>query len=355
VHQDTEERLARTLLKRAEKQLPSVGEDWRALLVEAIRNTGAEVDLENPRHLDALKEQEEALERITTHRLGVLVGRAGTGKTSVLGALVRADAIAKDGVLLLAPTGKARVRLQRATGHEASTMAQFLYRLGRYDGARQRVLFSGSDTHRKEKTVVIDECSMLTMDDLYGVLRALDLGHVERLILVGDPNQLPPIGVGRPFADLVGVLDEPSDEEERTASDVLARLTVEVRTARGGGDSDALRLAAWFTNEPQPKDADRVLSDLELHESFNDLEIVTWKTPEDLRTRIAEQLASQLGVSSLADVAAFDKALGLTAEGWIPFDNPDGAEGFQILSPVRMHAHGVHDLNRWLQRAFRPR
>ena len=47
--------------------------------------------------------------------------------------------------------------------------------------------------------------------------------------------------------------------------------------------------------------------------------------------------------------------LGLTKEGWIPFDDPDGVERFQILSPVRMHAHGVHDLNRWLQRTFRPR
>jgi hypothetical protein len=201
-HANTEARLARILLKRAAKQLPSVGTDWRELLTEAIRRTGAQVDLANSRHVDALEEQEQALERVTTHRLGVLVGRAGTGKTSVLGALVRCPEIARDGVLLLAPTGKARVRLQRATGHEASTIAQFLYRLDRYDGARQRVLFSSRQTHRKEKTVVIDECSMLTMDDLYAVLSALDLGHVERLILVGDPNQLPPIGVGRPFADL---------------------------------------------------------------------------------------------------------------------------------------------------------
>ena len=217
-HADTELRLGRILLKRAAREIPSVGAKWRNLLIEAIRNTGAQVDLDNPRHVDALEEQEEALERITTHRLGVLVGRAGTGKTSVLGALVRCKEIAADGILLLAPTGKARVRLQRATDHEASTIAQFLYRLGRYDGARQRVLFSGRETYRKEKTVVIDECSMLTMDDLYAVLLALDLGHVARLILVGDPNQLPPIGVGRPFANLVGVLDEPSSYDEVVAA-----------------------------------------------------------------------------------------------------------------------------------------
>jgi len=353
-HADTEMRLARTLLYRAGRDLPSIDAEWRDLLIEAIRRTGAEVDLDNPRHMDALDEQVDALDTVTSHRLGVLVGRAGTGKTSVLGALVRCRAIAADGVLLLAPTGKARVRLQRATGHDASTIAQFLYRLDRYDGIRQRPLITSAQTYRKEKTVVIDECSMLTMDDLYAVLRALDLGHVERVILVGDPNQLPPIGVGRPFADLVGILDEPSGEDEQAAANALARLTVEVRTALGG-PSDALRLAAWFTNEPQPKDADRVLSQLELHESFNDLEIVTWKTPEELHDRIDDQLQRQLNLTSPTDVAGFDRALGLDERGWIPFEDPDGVEAFQILSPVRMRPHGVHDLNRWLQRRFRPR
>ena len=195
---------------------------------------------------------------------------------------------------------------------------------------------------------------MLTMDDLHAVMLALDLGHVERLILVGDPNQLPPIGVGRPFADLIGVLDEPTNDAERDAADALARLTVEVRTAVGA-PSDALRLAAWFTNEPHPKDADRVLSDLELGATFNDLEILTWRTPEELRLRITEQLKLQLGLASPDDVAGFDKALGFTEDGFVPFDDHDGAERFQLLSPVRMHAHGVHDLNRWFQQRFRRR
>jgi hypothetical protein len=352
-HAATERSLAKRLLKRAAKPVASPDADWRHLLIEAITASGVEVDPEEPRHADALVAQGDALERMVTRRLSVLVGRAGTGKTSVLGALVRCKAISDDGVLLLAPTGKARVRLQRATGREARTIAQFLYQLNRYDGARQRPLFQGGEKYCKEKTVVIDECSMLTMDDLFAVMEALDLGHVERLILVGDPNQLPPIGVGRPFADLIGVLDEPSNDEERAGRAALARLTVEVRTVLGG-PSDALRLAAWFTNEPQPKDADRVLSDLDLGEDFNDLEIATWTTPEELRLRMAQQLQRHLGLSAPDDVAAFDRALGLTEEGWVPFEDHDGAERFQVLSPVRMHAHGVHDLNRWFQRRFRP-
>ena len=96
------------------------------------------------------------------------------------------------------------MRLAKAAGGNAMTVAQFLYRLGRYDGKRQRVRFTG-DTYAAERTVVIDECSMLTLDDLYAVLKALDLAHVQRIILVGDPHQLPPIGVGRPFADFIAL------------------------------------------------------------------------------------------------------------------------------------------------------
>ena len=72
---------------------------------------------------------------------------------------------------------------------------------------------------------------MLTMNDLLATLLALDLGHVQRVILVGDPNQLPPIGVGRPFADLVAHL-ETLHEDNKEAGEALARLTVELRTHR---------------------------------------------------------------------------------------------------------------------------
>jgi len=104
--------------------------DWRALLVEAI---GDAYRPRNKRHLDALEEQAVALEYITTRKLSVLTGHAGTGKTSVIGALLRCEELADDGILLLAPTGKARVRLEQTAGGSAGrrhiraqTIAQFL-------------------------------------------------------------------------------------------------------------------------------------------------------------------------------------------------------------------------------------
>lgn len=352
-----EDRLRSVLGKRAGKPAVPIKADWRKLLVTAIFEAGGKFDKANETHLQAIEEQAIALERLLSRRLSVLVGRAGTGKTSVMGALMQSDVLTKDGILLLAPTGKARVRLGKATSAEAMTVAQFLHRLGRYDGSRQQPKFEGKDKHRKEKTVVIDECSMLTMDDLVAVLEALDLAHVQRVILVGDPNQLPPIGVGRPFADLVSYLEttEVKGEDGTPLGNALARLSVEVRAAAAAfsSASDALRLASWFTCEQQPVDADRVLSDLELGKDFNDLEIVLWKTPDELHAQLQAAFQRHLGLSGPSDVVGFDKALGLDEKGWVPFDAPEGAERWQILSPVRMHPHGVHDLNRWVQRQFR--
>ena len=350
-HRATEKRLARILEQRARKPVPSLGVDWPDLIIEAITSSGGSVDLSDRRHSEALTSQAEALERISTRRLGVLVGRAGTGKTSVLGALLKAEGIRNDGVLLLAPTGKARVRLARATGQEARTIAQFLYSLGRYDGLHQRALFDGKDKHQQEKTVIIDECSMLTMDDLYAVIQALDMAHVERLILVGDPNQLPPIGVGRPFADLVARLG-PALEEDDELAGALGRLTHEMRTVAGDKRSDILRLASWFTSEPQPVDADRVLNEVASGASFQDLKIHTWDSIDELQSKLLDEFSTELGMGNPFDVDRFNEALGFDELGRFDFFEADGAERFQVLSPVRMQPHGVFELNRWMQRTF---
>jgi hypothetical protein len=100
-------------------------------------------------------------------------------------------------------------------------------------------------------------------------------------------------------------------------------------------------------------DADRVLSDIELNHSLTDLEIAFWTTPEELRTRLLEQFQKHLQLSGPSDVVGLNRALGLNEQGWVPYDRPDGAENFQILSPVRSRPFGVHDLNRWVQQHFR--
>lgn len=352
-----EEQLAKVLRARALKAIPSVGANWSQLIEKAITENGGAIDPTNPRHIAAAKEQALALEKVTTRRLSVLVGQAGTGKTSTLGALVSCPKISREGLLMLAPTGKARVRLTGATGIEAMTVAQFLNSLGRFDGRRQRPLFEGDNSkatkYTKAKTVVIDEASMLTLDYLQALLEGIDQTIVSRIILVGDPNQLPPIGVGRPFVDLVAYLENTrAVAGQPPLTDAVGRLSVEVRT-KAGAPSDALRLASWFTSAAPSGEAERVMSELDSDAIFNDLEVVYWKTPQDLRSNILTQFQKQLGLTGPNDVKGFNKALGYADEGWIKYDDPDGVENFQILSPLRPHPYGVSELNRWVQGHFR--
>lgn len=348
---DREEKLSKLLSARAKTLVPSTEEPWSVLILAALKENGTNPYSESVRHDSALNEQAQALEKLTTRKLAVLVGRAGTGKTTVLAGLLGSKKLRDGGILFLAPTGKARVRLSQKANANAMTVAQFLFQLRRYDGFRQRALFEGNEKYKKEKTVVIDECSMLTMDDLLATLLALDLAHVQRVILVGDPNQLPPIGVGRPFADLVAYLDSADPSEAQF--NALARLRIELRTAYQGAPSDTLKLASLFTREQQPADAEWVLSEDGQGESLNDLQVCIWKTPADLYRLMSEQFVAKLGLAQPDDVKGFNAALGLTNDGMVPFEDHNGVERFQILSPVRLQPHGIHQINRWVQRTYR--
>ena len=96
-------------------------------------------------------------------------------------------------------------------------------------------------------TVIIDEASMLTEDMLGALLDALQ--GVKRLILVGDPAQLPPIGAGRPFVDIIAKL-RPPDYESLFPRVTMgyAELTIERRQI--GDTRPDLRLARWFSGMP---------------------------------------------------------------------------------------------------------
>jgi ATP-dependent exoDNAse (exonuclease V) alpha subunit len=123
-----EQHLSRLLRKRAQATLDSLREPWDTHLRETIREQGDTVDLCAPRYVEALKEQGEALETITTRKLSVLAGGVGTGKTTALGAFKKSKLLAKQGVLFLAPIGKARVRLGQKTGDPSMMVARYRMR-----------------------------------------------------------------------------------------------------------------------------------------------------------------------------------------------------------------------------------
>ncbi len=339
--------LRRTFLARAKRSLPHVEENWEQLIMDSIDSFSPD----NPKHQSALQDQTRALQQLTERKLSILHGPAGTGKTTVMGALFGSKTIQDEGILLLAPTGKARVRLGQMADTEAFTIAQFLTKQGRFDWATMRPKFDGKMTYKAEQNVIIDECSMLTEEDFYALFKALDLAHVKRIILVGDPYQLPPIGPGRPFADLCNYLESiDEDHADSAAKAALARLSVVVRTTTRGL-SDTLTLASWFSGLKPNKNSDEIFSRLSDNAQLNDLSLYCWEEPKQLETLLKEVLIEELGLDTNNLNQSFYACLGLhqTSEAR---KNPSCVENQQILTPVRNPLWGTYNLNKLMQQLF---
>lgn len=153
-----------------------------------------------PESLQLSEEQAAAIQLLAVAPVAILTGDPGTGKTSTIKALADLFRQARYEVYLTAPTGRAASRLAEATGHEAQTLHRFL-RGRKRQSASLRDLFTG----RKE-IIVVDEASML---DVFLAERLVSVCTPRtRLILVGDPHQLPPVGAGQVLRDLLasGVL-----------------------------------------------------------------------------------------------------------------------------------------------------
>jgi hypothetical protein len=211
-------------------------------------------------------EKAAALNELAESRFSIFAGPAGAGKTTVLGILCAQPEIKTDGPLLLAPTGKARVRMQE---------------------------LAGSNSGRA-----------LTEDMLGALLDALQ--GVKRLILVGDPAQLPPIGAGRPFVDIIAKL-RPCDCESRfpRVAPGYVELTVERRAI--GVNRPDVQLARWFGSaSPSPVEDDVFAASLE--EDVH-IRLVEWKEPEDFQRKLIEALVDKLKRSGPEDIHGFNRGL----------------------------------------------
>ncbi len=146
--------------------------------------------------MDLAEAQRDAVTLAGEAPIFALTGGPGTGKTTIVRALLYRLGASDGRVLLAAPTGRAARRMSEATGHEAST----LHRLLEYSPI--------DDTFRRDEqtpleaaAVVVDEASMVDLRLLVALLRALEPGT--RLVLVGDADQLPSVGAGNVLGDLL--------------------------------------------------------------------------------------------------------------------------------------------------------
>ena len=333
--------------------------DWRGELDKVLPKPPTNpIEAEDEER--ARREKASALDEITNARISVLIGSAGTGKTTLLSVLCKHPEISKGGVVLLAPTGKARVRIEEVVGQtshdniRAYTLAQFLTRSDRYDGAAQRYILTGKPAETAGRTVIVDECSMLTEEMLAALIEALT--GVDRLILVGDRRQLPPIGAGKPFIDIIMRLKpEKFTLGSPKVGPSYAELTVPRR--QGGQDLDGLELAEWFGGEPGPSH-DSVFEILSGHRQSETVKVVHWETPDDLKEQLPQVLAEHLGFDKDEDEALqFAKSLGGEISGPYAYFNVGRsgakAEAWQILSASRQKPWGVEPINRLLHRLYK--
>lgn len=210
-------------------------------------------------------------------------------------------------------------------------------------------------------TVIIDECSMLTEEMLAALFESLK--KVDRVILVGDYRQLPPIGAGRPFVDIVARL-QPNSFESGVPHVAPGFAELMIPRRQGSGDRDDLVLASWFGGGESSAGDDEVFQILSGARESETVQFKTWETPAELQALLPNVLRDALEFApELEDWQAFCKCLGGTQgtdgsfwfnKKWGSYDGSGAAaEDWQILSPVRQKPWGVESLNRFIHSHFK--
>ena len=356
---DINELIEQKINKRVKTKKPHIiNEDWEKLL-EITFEKADKTDIDE---LNARKEKIAILKELAKSRLSVLIGGAGTGKTTLLSLLCCSKQIQNEGILLLAPTGKARVKMMQAMTArgvkvEAKTVAQFLVPSRHFNFSTMTYRLSGKEAENVPGNVIIDESSMLTEEMFGALLEALT--SAKRIILVGDPNQLPPIGTGRPFVDLVNKLTEDIPEYlfPRVGNNFGELKTTRRQRGVKGEVRFDVELANWYRKEQTDLDED-IYTKIQENNTAGHIVFKQWKTTENLENLLFETIREELKMNSIDDIENFNLSLGSTEliEGKYQYFNlgaGKNAENWQILTPVKNMPYGVLNLNHIIQQKYR--
>ena len=245
-------------------------------------------------------QQQQAILAAVTHKVTILTGGPGTGKTTTLRTLL--DMLDQGGykTLLASPTGRAAKRLAEATGREAKT----IHRLLEFKPAEG---FARNESRQLEADlIIIDETSMLDLMLANNLLKAV--GSDTHLLLVGDVDQLPSVGAGDVLRDLID-------------SGVTAVLRLETIFRQAAGS--LIIRNAHRINQGQMPETDSDAADFFLFVK---------EDPEEVAALVVDIVKHRAP-------AKF---------GYDPFDD------IQVLAPMYNGACGVTRLNELLQEALNP-
>jgi exodeoxyribonuclease V alpha subunit len=246
------------------------------------------------------EKQIEAIDSALRDRVTIITGGPGTGKTTIIRALLAILDRARFTTLLGAPTGRAAKRLQEASGHEAMTIHRLLDYSPREGGFRK---------NREDRLVcdwlIVDETSMVDVVLMYHLLKAVPANS--SLVLVGDADQLPSVGAGCVLKDLIA-----------SGSFPVAELNEVFRQA------EASRIVV---------NAHRInIGLMPLREPEGDFFFIQQEDPEEVLRLILKlcrvSIPRRFQMDSINDI--------------------------QVLSPMHRGVVGVTNLNRVLQEALNP-
>ena len=347
------ERVVRELQNRPEIAFrsPVTLEHWKRFLHDSASVLATKAFTEYSAAIDG---QALVCAKIFVRPVCVVSGEAGTGKTTIIRALVQAIEKAHGtgtSFQLLAPTGKAADRMRERVAKEATTIHSFL---AQWNWLNDNLTFRRAGGRREEgKTnYIIDEASMVDLGLIAALFRAINFRTVQRLILVGDPNQLPPIGRGRVFADII-------DWMSSDGSESIGNLGTNVRQMENrvtGQGTGILDLASLYVrphrgqSEQTDHRAEQTLQKMqEGGEAYPDLRVIYWKGPEDLASKLRQTLVSDLEADTKTKL---DRAR--PGELWRAGFN-EQPEKYQVISPYRGEQFGTEHLNAVLQESVRGR
>ncbi|MHB9097257.1 MAG: SF1B family DNA helicase RecD2 [Syntrophales bacterium] len=250
------------------------------------------------------EKQIEAVRALAGHKVLVITGGPGTGKTTLINAMIRIFAGIRTKILLAAPTGRAAKRMTEATGHEAKTIHRLLEYSFQKGGFQKN-----ADAPLDCDLLIVDEASMIDTLLMHHLLKAVPPRAT--FVMVGDVNQLPSVGAGNVLRDVI---------ESRAVP--VVELTEIFRQAR----ESSIVVNAHMINEgkmPNLQSSPEKLDDFYFIEQEDPQKVM-----ELIITLVKERIPKRFGFDPIDDI--------------------------QVLTPMHRGIIGGTNLNVELQKALNP-